>query len=57
MGKCEDGSHCDCKEEATHECEVCNLKYCEECADNYDFHCDCQPQSIVPIKLPNKGNN
>lgn len=41
----------DCEGTAKFECEDCGQKYCQFCADNSDYECDCDmPPRIVPIK-------
>jgi len=39
--KCEYKEFCDGEGKATHQCEDCKMKYCEECADSVDNQCEC----------------
>jgi len=34
------------KNKSTHECKLCGCEYCEDCAENINFCCDCQGQTI-----------
>ena len=48
--KCES---CDdeCKGIAEWECELCGTRYCDDCAVNSDYECDCEePPHLIKIK-------
>ena len=48
---CEYKEFCDGEGKATHECENCGTKYCDECAETMDYECDCIVyRNIHPIK-------
>ena len=39
-----------CKKIATYECCDGGSYYCDVCAENGDYECDCQqPQTLIPI--------
>jgi hypothetical protein len=44
----------ECKNVAKWECELCGTKYCDECASNADYTCDCEePPHLIKIKQDN----
>ena len=48
--KCEAKTHCD-ENIAIAECIDCGKKYCDQCASNEGWNCDCvEPQNIVLFK-------
>lgn len=43
------------KKRLNHMCESCGIKYCNQCAKDMDYQCDChEPPRIVKIKVSKK---
>jgi hypothetical protein len=45
----------DCKGKAKYQCPDCGQNYCDECASNLDYECDCvEPVHLVEIPINDK---
>ena len=54
MVKCEEQTYC-YGNKATAKCSDCGKKYCDECASNKGWNCDCiEHQNIIALKTSQK---